>query len=115
MDSQLVGHVWAQNHSKSLHFTFPPSSAIAQISLSTIWETGPVGADHYDKFPVRISNALAQWSSYTTTDGKTNHLSPPVPEVIANELTEVQAFFWADNCYASAIINVFFWPRVWGQ
>lgn len=107
MDGQWTSEVRAVNSTQSMHYTFPPVSAIAQVSLSGRWD--------YDDWAVPISRTVAAWTSYTTKDGSTSDLVTDGiwASFVANDLTEAEGLLIADNCNTGAIVNFFFWPSVY--
>ena len=105
MDSQWYTQVRAWSQTSSFHFTFPPESAIVQISLSSRYD--------YDDWAVPISKAYGVFYEFATSDRGSSALDPLTSAFESNNLTEVTGFLEAENCFAQAIVNVFVWPSVW--
>jgi len=112
MDSQWSTEVQAWGYTQSFQYTFPPESAIVQISLSNRYD--------YDNWAVALSYASASFTAMTA-DGKTTYLLEDfgiTSSFAANNLTDFEGLLITGNCYAQAIINVFVWPSVymsWGR
>ncbi len=103
MDGQLTFWYHHVDGSRSLHFTQAPQSSIVQISLA--------GRSDLNEEAVPIADAYGEFAVMTTKDG-TYPLEPPTFDLIANDLTELEGYLWADNCAANFVVNFFYWPSV---
>src|SRR5688572_29498913 len=91
--------------SNSFHFTFEEHSTIAEVMLA---------AKHdHDNWAVPIAHATAAFTRAKTAKGEIDLLQTGITHAfVANGLSEVQGLLAADNCFAGAVINLFFWPSV---
>ncbi len=103
MDGQLTYQVQAWNQTRSFHFTFPPHSAIAEVGLAARYD--------WNEWAVPVANAIAAFTRYTAGDRKIE-ADGITHAFVANALSEVEGLLIADNCYAGAVLNIFFWPAV---
>ncbi|HSY11510.1 MAG TPA: hypothetical protein VK976_04910 [Verrucomicrobiae bacterium] len=118
MDSQWCAEVaaWGEgeaNYLQSFHFTFPPESAIVQITLSTRSDNDGSASPPF---------AYAYFTDYTTADGVDHDVtlegSQPtyfVASFTANQMTGFRGYLGVRNCEAQAVINVFGWPNVYSD
>jgi hypothetical protein len=111
VDGQWVAEIaaWSTTtsvYARSFHYTFPPESAIAQISLS----------ERSDNPPGNFRLADAHFTDFTTADGQVHDVFDADGDhstIVANNLTEIHGYLIVGSCSARAIINVFFWPIVY--
>jgi len=105
MIDQGFQQVAAWNYTLSLHYVFPPISAVVQICLSS-------RHDFFAEDPRLPTSATALFTEYTA-DGRVEELRSRLgfaSTFRASALTEVKGLLIADRCRVDAFVNFFVCP-----
>lgn len=96
--------VAAWNYALSLHYVFPPISAVVQICLSSRHD--------FAEDPPLPAAAVALFTEYTADGRVVELLSRPglTSTFRANALTEVKGLLIGNRCRVDAFVNFFVWP-----
>ncbi|QBS44199.1 hypothetical protein [Nocardia sp. CS682] len=101
MKNQWIAWQHAWNQTLSIQYSFPPTTAVVQIALSSRYDL--------DEWATPIAQAIAGWTHYRTADGSQHELPTHTPTFYSSNITEVNGLLISYNCHTDVVINWFIW------